>query len=662
MTNQLGTSTPPSSPRASSKFRTDINGLRAWAVVAVVLYHFGVPGFNGGFVGVDIFFVISGFLMTGIVVAGLESAKGFSVWQFYMARARRIIPALIVLCAVLLVLGWWFLTSIDYKPLSKQIVSSLGFVSNISFWREAGYFDGASHEKWLLHTWSLAVEWQFYMLLPLVLMVAWKLRPNRTAINVVMILGLLASLALSVLLTPIKPTAAFFLLPTRAWEMMAGGLVYLFANSLTLNNRQAIAVEVAGFLLIIGAIVGFDTASSWPGWRALVPVLGAMLLIFAARPYSPLLGHSIAQWLGTRSYSLYLWHWPIVVTLVFLRAEDKPLYIAVGLLVTLIIGHFSYLWVETPSREGLTKLPSSAGAAAILGVAILVALPSMWVLHKNGVMGRISPTIELVAGEQNDKNRRMDACFAKSGIQSPSCMYGGAQLKAILIGDSHANAITTALAAAIPNTDDGIMEWTYEACPTLRGVHEDQGKCGEFVEWAIKKLNDVPKEVPLVIANRTSVYALGHNEKGDASPNKPLVYFDRPYATATPEFLAEFTRRLVDTSCLLAKDRPVYMMRPIPEMGIDVPKTMSRSMIAGQTVDISISLDEYRHRHDFIWAAQDAAHEKCGIKILDPLPYLCTDGYCHGSKDGKPLYYDDDHLSEFGNKLLVPMFTEVFTI
>ena len=216
-------------------------------------------------------------------------------------------------------------------------------------------------------------------------------------------------------------------------------------------------------------------------------------------------------------------------------------------------------------------------------------------------------------------------------------MYGGTQLKAILIGDSHANAITTALAAAIPNSADGIMEWTYEACPTLRGVHADEGKCGEFVEWAITKLESIPKNVPLIIANRTSVYALGHNEKWEGSPNKPLVYFDQPYATATPEFLAEFTRRLVDTSCFLAKDRPVYMMRPIPEMGIDVPKSMARGMIAGQVVDISISLAEYRQRHDFIWAAQDAAHEKCGIKILDPLPYLCKDGFCRGSKDGKPL-------------------------
>ena len=181
----------------SRKFRDDINGLRAWAVIAVIFYHFGVYGFAGGFVGVDIFFAISGFLMTGIVVEGLERSKTtpFSVIGFYMARARRILPALIALCAALLVLGWWVLTPVDYKMLGTHSAAGVSFISNIQFWREAGYFDTQSHEKWLLHTWSLAVEWQFYIILPLVLTAVWKWRPNRHSITVVMLVGLITSLA-----------------------------------------------------------------------------------------------------------------------------------------------------------------------------------------------------------------------------------------------------------------------------------------------------------------------------------------------------------------------------------------------------------------------------------------------------------------------------------
>lgn len=209
-------------------FRKDINGLRAWAVVAVVLFHFGVPGFAGGFVGVDIFFVISGFLMTNILIKKLENPQQkFSVWDFYLARAERIAPALLVLCIALLALGWFLLPPQDYRSLGMHTLTSVLFASNIQYWREAGYFDAASHDKWLLHTWSLSVEWQFYLVLPLLLWGVWRLWPGRCNAAQVHILLLLASLALLVWLTSQKPEAAFFLLPTRAWEMLAGALAVL---------------------------------------------------------------------------------------------------------------------------------------------------------------------------------------------------------------------------------------------------------------------------------------------------------------------------------------------------------------------------------------------------------------------------------------------------
>ncbi len=215
-----------SSVTPSFPFRPDIAGLRAWAVLAVVLFHFNIPGFSGGFVGVDIFFVISGFLMTQIIARGLEDGR-FSIWRFYLARARRILPALLVLCAVLLVLGWFALPPLDYRALGMHTLTSALFLSNIQYWREAGYFDAASHDKWLLHTWSLSVEWQFYLLLPLVLWVVWRLSPGRRNLARVLVSLLLASFALSVWLSSHKPEAAFFLLPTRAWEMLAGGLLAL---------------------------------------------------------------------------------------------------------------------------------------------------------------------------------------------------------------------------------------------------------------------------------------------------------------------------------------------------------------------------------------------------------------------------------------------------
>ena len=215
----------------SREFRLDINGLRAWAVVAVVLFHFGLPGVSGGFVGVDVFFVISGFLMTGIIVSALERGS-FSLWSFYLARARRIMPALIVLCAAVLLLGWFILMPKEYQPLGRHARESLLFVSNLTYLAEAGYFDTASHEKWLLHTWSLSVEWQFYLLQPLLLMGIWRFFPSRRAVSNLLLGLALLSLGWSIWLTVDNPNRAFYLLQSRAWALLLGALVYLHGDRL----------------------------------------------------------------------------------------------------------------------------------------------------------------------------------------------------------------------------------------------------------------------------------------------------------------------------------------------------------------------------------------------------------------------------------------------
>ena len=659
-----------SDARIASGFRYDINGLRAWAVVAVVLYHFGVPGFSGGFVGVDVFFVISGFLMTGIVVGSLERER-FSLLAFYLARARRILPALIALCAVLLALGWWALLPVDYHALGDHAVYSLAFVSNIKFWREAGYFDAASHEKWLLHTWSLSVEWQFYLLLPLLLLAVWKWRPGRGPLTGFMAAGLLGSLALSVAATPLQPTAAFYLLPTRAWEMMAGGLVYLLAHRLVLTARQRTGLEAAGLVLVIAAIAVFDTASPWPGWRAFIPVLGTVFVLLAARADSPWTGQRVAQWLGTRSYSLYLWHWPVVVAMnYFLEAQASATVISAGLALTLMLGDASYRLVETRTHVHLSGMRHRWGTAALLATMSVVAAPGIGIRVNNGVTGRFAPSIEAMSAESTNINPRRDGCHVdKGGVASPSCIYGGQHLKAILIGDSHADAVVTGLAAAAPGTNDGVMQWTYGGCPTLSGVSAAPGfkqaqatqgyACREFIDWAFQQLHAIPKNIPVVVLNRLTFYALGENET--PVPGMPMVFFSRMHTSINAQFLHEFEAKVIDTACQLAQDRTVYLVRPLPEMRLNVPDTMARAMLLGHSKkDISISLIEYHQRHAIVWRAQDAARERCGVKILNPLPHLCPDGRCQGARDGRPMYFDDDHLSEYGNKLLVPMFAEVF--
>lgn len=652
--------------KVKNAFRPDINGLRAWAVVSVILYHFGVPGFDGGFIGVDIFFVISGFLMTGIVLKGLERDT-FSLLGFYLARARRILPALIVLCAVLLALGWFVLLPPDYKMLSTHSVYALTFLSNVEFWKSAGYFDVASHEKWLLHTWSLSVEWQFYLVLPVVLWVVWRIKPGRVAQTWTVGLGLLASLVTAIVVTDSVPTAAFYLLHTRAWEMLAGGLVFLLGSNLTFSPQQRRWLEATGLLLMVLAIAVFSKDTTWPGWRAMLPVVAAVLVLLANRS-SVWTSSRLTQWLGDRSYSLYLWHWPAVVALTYFSLADNPLVIAGGLLFTGLLGHLSYRWVENTSRQWLEQRHFVWAAGSLVAAAAVVAVPAVGVWKQQGLAGRFAPAIELAAAEANNFNSRREACHIRNGMQTPSCVYGGTEQSVIIVGDSHANALITGLSAA-HTKDTGVVEWTYNSCPFILKVKKipteqarlggEKYKCTEFIESIENRIIKLPKSIPIVIANRYAASAIGANENS-SSLNIPSVFFSKIYSIATPEFVDEFSNQIINTACNIAKNRTVYMVRPIPEIGIDVPKTLSRRLMLGINDDITILIKDYQKRNSWVWEAQDAARLQCGIKILDPIPYLCEDGRCYGSKNGRPLYHDDDHLSEFGNKLLVPMFAEVF--
>jgi peptidoglycan/LPS O-acetylase OafA/YrhL len=452
--------------------------------------------------------------MTGLVISGLEKGN-FSILSFYMARSRRILPALLVLCAVLLILGWWLMPAADYKALSALSASSVTFLSNIKFWLEAGYFDNASHDKWLLHTWSLAVEWQFYLILPVVLSIIWKVLPGRKVASWAIVFGFLVSFALCVALTPTKPTGSFFMLPTRAWEMLAGGLVYLFASGLTINVWRRRALEAIGLVTIAVSIGIFEASSAWPGWRAGLPVVGTMLVLFAARDKSLMTGNVLVQWLGTRSYSLYLWHWPITVALRYLDVFTQPVAVLMGLVITCLLGDASYRLVETHSGEYLRKLPQLRGFGLVLSCVALVAGLSGVVYSNNGFIDRFGQEIEIVSREQFNKNTLYIRCMPSAGAESPSCMYGGDKLKVILIGDSHANAVVTALSKALP-LSFGVMEWTYAACPFLIGAHgtnfQVKNKCSEFVDWVTTQLKSIPEDIPVVILNRYAQYALGQNE------------------------------------------------------------------------------------------------------------------------------------------------------
>ncbi len=390
--------------------------LRAVAVAIVVLFHFAVPGFQGGFVGVDVFFVISGFLMTKIIASQL-GAGTFSLPVFYLHRARRIFPALAVLCAALLLFGWLSLEPRDYRTLALHAAASLAFVSNFTYLGEAGYFDTAAAEKWLLHTWSLSVEWQFYLVFPLGLMLARRFAKSRRSLLLVVAAAFAASLLLSIKLTANHLELAYYMLPTRAWQMLAGGLVYFATDAFRPGRVTAIALELTGLGLIIASAVLFSSAIAWPSYRALAPVAGACCVLLARRTASPLTTNPAAAFLGDTSYSIYLWHWPVAVALTFPGLKTQPLWQCGGIALVMVLAYASWRWVERPARARAPQASKSfewAGYAAAASMLIAVSLAAYRMdgftgrLHADAAQYReaIAATLRLAAPRHELQGRR----------------------------------------------------------------------------------------------------------------------------------------------------------------------------------------------------------------------------------------------------------------
>ena len=649
-------------------FRLDINGLRAWAVCIVILYHFGVRGFSGGFVGVDVFFVISGFLMTGIIVNGLtQTSEPFSLWQFYLARAKRLIPALAALCGALMIAGWFYLLQTDYSNLAKHAISALGFFSNIQFLSEAGYFDAASYDKWLLHTWSLSVEWQFYVILPIILLATWKINPTRRSLLSLLSLLFILSFFLCIKTSMDDTSRAFYLLQTRAWEMLAGGIAYLLIDKLSFTQTYRTVSELLGLALIAGAVLLFDPSSTWPGWRAAVPVAGAILVLAAANQHSTLTGSKATQWIGDCSYSLYLWHWPVVAALASFELLENTNAIVTGIALTFLFGRLSYLYIENKSRTLLNRLPAKQALAAVTLATFAIIGSGLIINLQEGLPHRRLPEqVKDILAQATNKNPRMKECHVEGLTPVPECHYGGDVLGAIVLGDSHSSSIMRSVEKALPSKNLYVLDWSLGSCVTIKNIkmtNTTDFRCADFLSYALERLNTTPKDIPIIILNRTSTYIFGPNEPDrQGEVPTPAFYITKPYAARTPEYLNEMREGIINTACAFAKHRPVYLIRPIPEMKIDVPKTMvRRSMIPGKEVDVSISINEYKARNAFVWEAQDIARDRCGIKILDPTPYICTHERCMGSHGGLPIYYDDDHLNERGGDLLVPLFKSVFS-
>ena len=356
------------------KFRYDINALRALAVTAVVLFHYKVDFVPGGFVGVDVFFVISGYLMTSIIMGRLAKDK-FSIWDFYYDRAKRIVPGLLGMCFVLLAAGYFLMEPVTYHYLGSTSIAALLFFSNFRFWEATTYFDPQSDTKWLLHTWSLSVEWQFYLIYPIILMALHKFDKSRRHIVPILWSMAFLSLLLCIWFSKAEPASAFYLLPQRAWELLAGGIVALqFKN----GERKYSWILLASGLLFIGISIAFyDKTMAWPYYWALLPAIGTCLVIAANRPDAAAFKNALVQTVGKWSYSIYLWHWPIAVAAIYFDFTTiTPLKIACEIAILAAILAFGRL-ASVVGQKDFRKAGAEKTAPGCLRAEARWRLPSV---------------------------------------------------------------------------------------------------------------------------------------------------------------------------------------------------------------------------------------------------------------------------------------------
>lgn len=646
------------------KFRKDINGLRAWAVLAVLFFHFSFIGLSGGFAGVDVFFVISGYLMTAIVIDGHEKGD-FSICKFYMARARRILPALLVTIAVLLVLGWFWLPTPDYQALGAQSAYGLTFLSNIYYWRSAGYFDSAAEEKWLLHTWSLAVEVQFYLVYPIFISLIWKYWKSIKSITVGVMTLLITSLALNLWVTTWDPSGAFYLLPTRAWELAAGAIVYLVIKQRLVSESFKSNGYWFGWILVIASFFFITEHFAWPSYWAILPVLGTSLIILAERENYILTDNFFAQWIGNRSYSLYLLHWPLVVALNFASLQNEWI-LGMGVFVlSILFAHLSFKFVETPTRQYLSQAKLFKEILIITSVIMVLGFCSVSI-KLFSIENRINNDIDHIALEKNNENVRKKECFDSSShtLKSKGCIYGSSKLGVVMVGDSHAGSTISALSEAASRYDLSAMLLGQSSCPFIDGIKFKYNnlRCFKFNNYLLEEqLPKISKGIPVVLMSRFNSYTVG--TLGSENINS---YFSEPLKNGVNDenykiYISELKKAFVSSVCKLNQTNPVYLVRPTPEMDVDVPSYLSRKMVFGQDIStISIPVSEHLLRSSLAYEIQDIAAKQCNVKILDPIQYLCDENNCYGVLKGRPIYVDEDHLSEYGNKFLVPMFEKIF--
>lgn len=642
-------------------YRRDVDSLRAFAIIPVVLFHAGFSFFPGGFIGVDIFFVISGFLITGIIVREIKD-KSFSILKFYERRAKRIIPALMCTIIATLVAGWFILKPEEVDALGKSAIASIGFASNIWFWRSSfEYFGPNVSLAPLLHTWSLSVEEQFYIFFPLAILAIDRIAPKH--VGKMVALATVLSFALACYFVYIKPSATFYLLPTRAWELGMGSLLAIYwRHAKKLPNSFREPLSILGIGLIVIPILLYSKSMIFPGLLALAPCMGAMIIIAIGANGST---HALAflQWpvfafIGKISYSLYLMHWPIVVFTRYLSNSAEFGYSTKFSVVgaSFVFALISWCFVEQPFRKhALNRRTIFWSAGLAMGAtAVFVA----GIVAFDDLKYPFSIEEAKIAKSFNDRAYAPTDCLPiifDEGV----CPIGQKKdvtkpYDFILMGDSHALSISSEISeAAEVMGQSGVM--MSMICPPLLGVFRFiEPKCTSFTSAVVEWITRQPDIRTVILHARWAYYESGTDVRGEKGGDKYKLLLvrdelDKEGVYPNKVFERGF-RKTIDT--LLASGREVVIVEGVPEIGWDVPNALLIESRWSLSPPPAPTLDDTISRQAGVRLIFDLYKDHPRVKFIDPTTIMCHTGRCMIEHNGVPLYYDDNHLTKAASALL----------
>lgn len=678
---------PPAEHLTHPKYRPDIDGLRAIAVLSVVIYHAFPKFIRGGFIGVDIFFVISGFLISTIIMGSLER-NSFSFFEFYSRRIKRIFPALLLVLTASFVFGWFALLADEYKQLGKHIAGGAGFVSNFLFWNESGYFDNAAETKPLLHLWSLGIEEQFYIIWPLLLWLAWKKRFNLLTITIVVAV---ISFALNISKVHSDAVAAFYSPQTRFWELLVGSILAymtlhrrnLFpkfkhkldmwlgqiiyaqaqeANGKTLNNVQSL---IGAFLILAGLLI-ITKERYFPGWWATLPTVGALLII-SAGVHSwfnrVVLSNRVLVWFGLISFPLYLWHWPLLSFARIMESETPSLQIRiVAVLISIALAWLTYKFIEKPIRFG--KL-GKAKTIMIFILMIGVGYVGYNCFARDGFRQR--PTVQATVKMADEMNygthwNRWSLCPNEGESKNCRILNPSRTPDIALIGDSHAGHLASGLAELYEHRTDNIVVRLSAGCLPFFEMDMNGQKTFSCKDDVINKALEMAianTSIKSVILSGYALLMIQGNRGDSANGFNTNGYVNNTSIQDLKRNVDTFKKGMYFTlDRLVGSGKKVIFIVDTPELYFNPTRCISiRPLTLWKhklRESCAIDRNKFESRNaDYHRMVAEAKVAFPSVKFINSYEYLCDKELCYGLVNGELLYQTRDHLTPSGSRYLV---------